>query len=90
MAAPVRVGLSAVSGVCDPVPVPLLARCPRVCVPSRLCVPVPVCPVSLGCVIYIGVNRGCGAEGLAVWGGDWVGGFGPVGGLCWESVVLGL
>ena len=63
---------------------PYLSRCLLGVLVSafrRLCVPVPVCPVSLGCVIYIGVNRGCGAEGLAVWGGDWVGGFGPVGGL---------
>ena len=37
MAAPVRVGLSAVSGVCDPVPVPLLARCACVRGPSCVC-----------------------------------------------------
>ena len=37
MAAPVRVGLSAVSGVCDPVPVPLLARCACVRVPLSVC-----------------------------------------------------
>jgi len=40
-----------VSGVRDPVrvPVPLLAPCVLVSAFRRLCVPVPVCPVSLGC-----------------------------------------
>ena len=41
-----------VSGVCDPVPVPLLARTVLVSAFRCLCVPVPVCPVSLGCEIW--------------------------------------